>query len=204
MERHWDTFVNKQDLIDLREAGVTHMRVPMSYWIRGDVQEGEPWIDGGWPYFVRFAKWAREIGGLEIWADLHGAPGSENGFDNSGHYKGASLCDGWEESTDNVMRTLDIIQDIAHGIVEEGLTDVVTGFGLLNEPFNCDRGVLRRYYNDAFDIVRKTMGENVAVFIGDNFNAWQFNDGWWTDTNEHYNTYLDTHPYHIFFEKVSD
>ena len=84
MERHWDTFVTKQDLIDLKKAGVTHMRVPMSFWIRGNVEDGEPWISGGWPYFVRFARWAREVGGLEIWADLHGAPGSENGFDNSG------------------------------------------------------------------------------------------------------------------------
>jgi glucan 1,3-beta-glucosidase len=71
MERHWDTFVTREDLVRLKEAGVTHMRVPMSYWIRGDIQAGESWIPGGWPYFVRFAKWSREIG-LEIWADLHG------------------------------------------------------------------------------------------------------------------------------------
>lgn len=120
----------------------------------------------------------------------------------SQHYKGASLCDGWENSTENVQRTLDVVQSIADGIVEENLTDIVTGFGLLNEPFNCDTAVLRRYYEDALQIVRKTMGNDTACFIGDNFNAWQFNDGFWTAEETYHNTYLDTHPYHVFFEKV--
>ena len=200
MERHWDTFVTREDLVRLKEAGVTHMRVPMSYWIRGDIQEGESWIPGAWPYFVRFAKWSREIG-LEIWADLHGAPGSENGFDNSGHYEGSPTCEGWQSSAENVQRTLDIIKDIADGLVEEGLNDVVTGFGVLNEPFSCELGNLQRYYDDAFEIVRSTMGADTAIFVGDNFYGGQFNTGFWTDTDTHYNTYLDTHPYHVFFEK---
>lgn len=53
---------------------MTHLRVPMSYWIRGDVRAGEPYISGGWPYFIRFVKWCREMK-LNVWADLHGAPG---------------------------------------------------------------------------------------------------------------------------------
>lgn len=202
MERHWDTFVTKQDLVDLKKAGVTHMRVPMSFWIRGDVRHGEPWIPGAWKYFVRFAKWTREVGGLEIWADLHGAPGSENGFDNSGQYLGYSTCDGWGNKPANVERTVDILTDIAQGIVDEGLTDVVTGFGLLNEPFlDCDEAVVRNYYNQGLQIVRTIMGPETSVFVGDMFQAWRFNDGkFWTDPVEHYKTYLDTHPYHVFFE----
>eukprot|EP00429_Kryptoperidinium_foliaceum_P004770 CAMPEP_0176011222 /NCGR_PEP_ID=MMETSP0120_2-20121206/5174_1 /TAXON_ID=160619 /ORGANISM="Kryptoperidinium foliaceum, Strain CCMP 1326" /LENGTH=90 /DNA_ID=CAMNT_0017344081 /DNA_START=184 /DNA_END=453 /DNA_ORIENTATION=- len=89
------------------------MRVPLSYWIRGDVRPGEPWIPGGWKYFVRFAKWVKEIGGMHIWADLHGAPGSENGFDNSGQYlggsDGGSTCDGWSKNPANVERTVEIL-----------------------------------------------------------------------------------------------
>jgi glucan 1,3-beta-glucosidase len=203
MERHWDTFVSYQDLVDLRDAGVTHLRVPLSYWIRGDVRAGEPWITGGWPYFVRMAKWCREIGGLQIWVDLHGAPGSENGFDNSGQYLGRSSCSGWSNSAENVERTVNVVTDIAHAIAdEEGLTDVVTGFGLLNEPFlDCDQEVLRNYYTQGFKIVRSVMGNDTSVFIGDMFRAQRFNNGWWTDDDTHYKTYLDSHPYHVFFEK---
>jgi glucan 1,3-beta-glucosidase len=61
MERHCETFVTFQDLVNLKDAGVTHLRAPLSYWIRGNMVAGEPYIPGGWKYFVRFAKWCREI-----------------------------------------------------------------------------------------------------------------------------------------------
>jgi glucan 1,3-beta-glucosidase len=200
MERHWDTFLTYQDLKELKEAGVTHLRIPMSYWIRGDLQEGEPYIPGGWPYLVRAAKWCREIGGLTIWADLHGAPGSENGFDNSGIFKGVSSCKGWDQNAANVQRTVEILTDIAHGIVEEGIQDVVTGFGVLNEPFvDCNEAVVRNYYNQALSILRNTLGDHVSVFVGDTFRAARFNDGFWTD-QDHHDCYLDSHPYQVFFE----
>jgi glucan 1,3-beta-glucosidase len=197
MERHWDTFVTKQNMKDLKAAGVTHLRVPMGFWIRGDVRAGEPWIDGGWPYFVRFAKWCREIG-LEIWADLHGAPGSQNGFDNSGYLIEPHTCKGWSDRAENVERTVDILTDIVNAIVEEGLHDVVTGVGLLNEPMlDCDEDVLRNYYNQGLDIVRNAMGKDTSVFVGDMFQSWRFNDGFWAEEE---NTFLDTHQYHVFFE----
>lgn len=200
MERHWDTFVTKDDLRKLKEAGVTHLRVPFGYWVRGDIADGEPWVDGGWHYFRRLVHWCREIG-LEVWADLHGAPGSENGFDNSGHYLRKDTCLGWSSSPANVARTVEIVRDIAHGLVEDDLLDVVTGFGLLNEPFpDCDRTVLETYYNDGLAAVRDIVGPDISVFVSDSFHADTWNNGFWTDPETHSNTYLDTHPYHVFFE----
>ena len=205
MERHWDTFVTKRDLQQLAQAGVTHMRVPMSFWMRGNIAAGEPWIPGAWPYFVRMCGWARDVG-IQVWADLHGAPGSENGFDNSGRYTGGSdggqTCLGWSSSPENVQRTVEILTDLVTGMAEEGLQDVVTGFGLLNEPFlDCDEGVVREYYTNGLRIVRTILGPETAVFVGDMFDAGKFNDGFWTDSEEHYKTYLDSHPYHVFFEQ---
>jgi glucan 1,3-beta-glucosidase len=207
MERHWDTFVTKADLQQLALAGVTHMRVPMSFWMLGniDVKAGEPWIPGAWPYFVRMCGWARQYG-LQVWADLHGAPGSENGFDNSGQYTGGadggSTCMGWSDHPQNVERTISILTELVTAMAQEGLQDVVTGFGLLNEPFfDCNEGVLRDYYNRGLQIVRRILGPETAVFVGDMFDAGKFNNGFWTDEVEHYNTYLDSHPYHVFFEQ---
>mmetsp|Transcript_28820 Transcript_28820/g.78084 ORF Transcript_28820/g.78084 Transcript_28820/m.78084 type:complete len:617 (+) Transcript_28820:193-2043(+) len=208
MERHWDTFLTFDDLKTLKENGVTHLRIPMGYWIRGIPglslveSEGEPYIPGGWKYFVRAAKWCRELG-LVVWADLHGAPGSENGFDNSGHYLGRSSCDGWSKHPHHVQRTLEILTDIAHGVVEEGLEDVVTGFGILNEPFaDCDTDVIRKYYDDALRVLRATLGESTSVFVGDTFRTYRFNDGeFWLDPDVYHDTYLDSHPYHVFFEQ---
>ena len=205
MERHWDTFLTKDDLTRLHDAGVTHLRVPMGYWIRGGViasdfesdiendekeleQDEEPYISGGWPYFARLVHWCREINGnnptrpaLQVWPDLHGAPGSQNGFDNSGRYMSKYTCKHWGGVPENVERTLGIVQELTQAIVDDNMTDVVTGFGVLNEPFvDCDEDVLRSYYNRALDIVRTTMGSTTSVFIGDKFHSWKFNDGWWT------------------------
>lgn len=80
---HFDNFLTRDDLVALQRAGVTHVRVPLPHWILGNIIEGEePYIAGDrWKYFVRMCGWARSLG-LEVWANLHTAPGSQNGFDN--------------------------------------------------------------------------------------------------------------------------
>lgn len=77
---HFDNFLKREDLVDIRDAGITHVRVPLPHWMMGDVHEGESWVVGKrWEYFVRMCRWARELG-LQVWPDIHTAPGSQNGF----------------------------------------------------------------------------------------------------------------------------
>ena len=87
--RHWDEFVTREDFVTLSEAGISHIRIPVPYWM-WDVSADEPFPpppasdDEGMRFFLkRAAKWCDEIG-LKFLLDLHGAPGSQNGFDNSG------------------------------------------------------------------------------------------------------------------------
>ncbi len=76
---HYDNFVKREDISLLKESGVTHLRVPMSHWILGDVSDDEPYVQAdGWKYFVRLVGWCRELG-MKIYGDLHTAPGSQNG-----------------------------------------------------------------------------------------------------------------------------
>lgn len=196
---HWDNFVKKLDVQTLAKAGVTHVRVPMPHWIMGDIREGEPWIDGQWLYFVRFVGWCREYG-IQVWTDIHTAPGSQNGFDNSGQLlQDAPTCRHWTSSPENVERSLQAVRDIAKAVVRDNLEDVVTGFGVLNEPFSdCDPMVVKQFYNDALKAVRTTMSEDTAVYIGDLFNATSWNNLWWTDEDRYHDTYLDSHYYHVF------
>jgi glucan 1,3-beta-glucosidase len=223
---HWENFVQKQDVIALKEAGVTHVRVPLPHWIMGDIKEGtfenpfrlsqmiyffkssqlilpflyligEPWVDGQWLYFVRFASWCREIG-IEVWPDIHTAPGSQNGFDNSGQLlAGGPTCKNWSGNEENVKRSLKAVDDITKAIVRDSIGDVVTGFGVLNEPFeDCDQEIVRTFYDDALQIVRKNMVHDTNVFIGDLFKSSKFNDGFWIDADDYSNTFLDSHYYH--------
>jgi glucan 1,3-beta-glucosidase len=57
---------------------LNHVRVPIGYWA-WDVQEGEPYIQGQLPYLRNAVGWAARYG-LKVVIDLHGAPGSQNGY----------------------------------------------------------------------------------------------------------------------------
>merc|ERR1719391_1248966 len=91
LRTHWDTFVTKEDFEKVGSAGVTHIRIPVGYWY-WDVIEGEPFpppnTDESDPnnplfYLKRALGWLDELG-MKGLIDLHAAPGSQNGFDNSG------------------------------------------------------------------------------------------------------------------------
>lgn len=143
MKVHWDNFVKREDIRQLKENGVTHVRVPLGHWIMGDIREDEPWVDGGWTYFKRFVQWCREEN-IQVWPDIHTAPGSQNGFDNSGMLLPEPTCHGWDmdnssavdpvPQTDgdvvlsqNVLRSLKAVDDITSAIARDNMTDVVTG-----------------------------------------------------------------------------
>ena len=73
----------------LAESGINHLRIPVGYWMF-DVAPNEPFPEppkndehGQRFYLRRLVKWADEVG-LKVLIDLHAAPGSQNGFDNSG------------------------------------------------------------------------------------------------------------------------
>lgn len=150
-------------------------------------------------YLVRFVGWARQYE-IEVWLDVHTAPGSQNGFDNSGQLlPDAPTCQHWITSPANVGRSLKAIGDIAQAVMDDNLRDVVTGVGVLNEPTaDCDATEIRRFNNEALKTVRSVMGEDTAVYMADSFNATTWNNGWWTDEDEFTNTFLDSHYYHVF------
>ena len=200
LDYHFQNFITEQHVRDLKKAGITHLRVPMPHWILGDIREGEPWLLGKrWDYFRVLVEWCREIG-LFVWPDIHTAPGSQNGFDNSGIQTPDVTCNGWGANPDNVHRSLDVITAVSRAIMDDGMRDVVTGFGLLNEPFkDCDRQMFLDFIEKGLDIVRDTMGADTSVYVSDLFSPMTFNDGtWWLDPIKYANTFLDSHYYHVF------
>jgi glucan 1,3-beta-glucosidase len=201
---HFENFIKESDIQTLVESGITHIRVPLPHWILGDVSPDEPWIVGKrWDAFLRLLSWARKYK-VVVWPDIHTAPGSQNGFDNSGHALAGVTCQGWSSSPEHVERSLQVVRDVTKGIVDAGYTDVVTGFGVLNEPFkDCNRTVYEQFINTAKDVVRSTLqNDDAAIYVSDMFLAETFNNGhWWLDTP---NTYLDSHYYHVFAEQPRD
>ena len=200
LDQHYEHFVTHEDVKTLKANGVTHVRVPMGHWILGanDNDNLAPYVQAsGWLYFVRFVSWCREEG-IFVWPDLHTAPGSQNGFDNSGHLlPGIPTCENWSNNSTNVDQTLETILKIAKQIKMDGLTDVVTGLGILNEPFvDCDPDVVRTYNNRALKEVREILGKTTNIYIGDLFNSSKWNDGEWWQGEDYQNTFMDSHYYH--------
>lgn len=232
LDLHYEHFVTRQDVALLKQHGVTHVRVPLGHWILGSVanrnpddangndssdtsssnphsdadqdQSQSPYVQAhGWLYLIRFVNWCREEG-IQVWPDLHTAPGSQNGFDNSGQLLASATspptCVHWSGNATLVQQTLDTVLAIAQQIKVDGMEDVITGMGILNEPFgDCDRDVVREYNNKALQGIRKILGNQTAVYMGDMFNATKWNDGSWWVNEDH--TFLDSHYYHVFAEE---
>mmetsp|Transcript_39820 Transcript_39820/g.93323 ORF Transcript_39820/g.93323 Transcript_39820/m.93323 type:complete len:149 (+) Transcript_39820:163-609(+) len=41
LDRHWDTFVTEEDIVRIKNAGITHVRIPVGHWITGNIEENE-------------------------------------------------------------------------------------------------------------------------------------------------------------------
>jgi glucan 1,3-beta-glucosidase len=131
--------------------------------------------------------------GTPSYADKNLAPGSQNGFDNSGRYGSIN----WQ-SGDNVQNTLTAIQNLADRY--KGDTDVVTAIELINEPANWgnDMDQVKEYYYNGWGNVRNTNGDT-AVVIHDAFlDIDSYWNGFMNAQAGVNNVILDTHIYQIF------
>ena len=192
---HWENFITKEDVKFLAENGVEYVKVPIPFYAMNDILDDEPWVDGQWMYFIRFAGWARQHG-IKIWIDMHTNLGTQTGVLEE------YACKHWINDSMKLERSIKAIQDMAQAVMDDNLRDVVTGFGILSEPFSgCTAEQIKKYSNDAFKTVRDIMGDDTAVYISDMFSAASWNDGWWSDPSVHDNTYLDSHYYHVFSEE---
>ena len=86
----------------------------------------------GLRYFLKAIQWARKYG-LRINLDLHALPGSQNGWNHSGRLGQVNFLNG-PMGMANAQRSLDYIRILAEFISQPQYRDVVTMFGIMNEP----------------------------------------------------------------------
>jgi glucan 1,3-beta-glucosidase len=164
LQNHWNTWITESDFAAIAAAGygitsfdlsttvdeadgfpcrLNHVRIPIGYWAF-EVGPGEPYIQGQLPYLETAIQWAGNYG-LKVIIDLHGAPGSQNGFvfqnvpchvtrdnllryDNSGHKLPYPT---WQSNQTNIDRTNDIIKTLATTYANQ--SNVVPIIAPLNE-----------------------------------------------------------------------
>jgi glucan 1,3-beta-glucosidase len=157
------SFVYPEPLI-LSSIPVGYWSVPLTPSDTNYTTSVVPYTPGAWPYLLQAVSWARKHS-IHVIIDLHGAPGSQNGYDNSGQRTPDPV---WAVNPANVSRTLDIIKYIA-----TNLGDMVDVIELLNEPAGFESSdfanVVRQYWSDGYQAVRNTAGGGVKVMIGNAF-----------------------------------
>jgi glucan 1,3-beta-glucosidase len=163
LKPHWDSWCTYADFQKIADAGFNTVRIPVGYWAYS-LESGESYTPGAAPYIDAAIRWARGTG-LKVWIDLHGAPGSQNGFDNSGQ---KLATPGWQ-SGDTVAQTLSVLQNITTKYAQPEYQDVVVAIELLNEPLSSALNFddLKQFYRDGFDQVRAV--SDTPVMLHDAF-----------------------------------
>ncbi len=62
--------MTEADIAALAQGGVTHVRIPVGYWIV-DILPTEPFVPGGWAYLVAALAWVKQYN-MSAVIDLHG------------------------------------------------------------------------------------------------------------------------------------
>ena len=167
LNSHWASWVSLADFQKIADNGFNSVRIPIGYWAF-QKYEGDPYVQGAADYLDQAIAWARQTG-LQVWIDLHGAPLSQNGQDNSGQ---RTTTPGWS-SGDSISATLSVMEQMSQKYGGSDYSDVVSGIELLNEPkmsiIPGGRGATQSYYQSGFDTVRAS--GQAPVVIHDGFAA---------------------------------
>ncbi|KAK2460353.1 hypothetical protein APHAL10511_007742 [Amanita phalloides] len=199
LQQHWQTWITENDFIAIKAAGLTHVRIPVGYWsvpltsaYTNTSTTTTPFTAGAWSYLLQGLNWAQKHG-IYVILDLHGAPGSQNGYDNSGQRVNNPQ---WALQPADVQRTLDTIRFMVQNV--GGLIDVIE---LLNEAAGFQSpqwpSVIRQYWQDGYNVVREAAGSGIKVMIGDAFLGVQNWTGFLTEPSAQ-GVLMDYHQYQVF------
>jgi glucan 1,3-beta-glucosidase len=194
LEKHYSEWISEQDLIDIQAAGIDHVRIPYSYWAV-TTYDGDPYVAKvSWRYLLRTIEWCRKHG-LRVNLDLHGAPGSQNGWNHSGRQGIARWLNGTDGDL-NGDRTIDVHKQVATFFSQPRYKNVVTMYGLVNEPrmVALDADSVIAWTSKAVDAIQATNYTGILIF-GDGFMGL---DKWQGQLQDKKNLLLDVHQYVIF------
>lgn len=188
-----DSWVQLADLQKIADSGFNLVRIPIGYWAYDN--SGSPYSSGAAPYLDQAIAWARQVG-LKVIVDLHGAPGSQNGFDNSGQRMPRPT---WQ-SGDTVQKTLSVLNTIQTKYGDSSYDDVIAGIELLNEPLTSELNLdeVKQFERDGYN-QQRTISDSRVVVIQDGFQWPSSYNGWLTpsDNNSQW-VAIDHHEYQVF------
>ncbi|KAM5474479.1 putative glucan 1,3-beta-glucosidase [Microsporum audouinii] len=195
LEKHYATFINEQSFKEIRDAGFDHVRIPYGYWVV-TTYEGDPYFAKmGWRYLLRAIEYCRKFG-LRVNLDLHGVPGSQNGWNHSGRQGDIKWLNG-DDGAKWGQRSLDLHDQLSKFFAQPRYKNVIALYGLANEPMmlKLDIEPVLDWTTKAADIVAGN-GMKQKIVFGDGFLKLSK----WSSIlqNTPHDMIIDTHQYTIF------
>ncbi|AAS50513.1 AAR146Wp [Eremothecium gossypii ATCC 10895] len=193
LSKHWSTFYTEKDFHAMKAAGLNIVRVPIGYWAF-ELLEDDPYAQGQEEYLDKAIEWSRAAG-LKVWVDLHGAPGSQNGFDNSGRRDQIEFL-----KPHNLELLHKVLEHTLGKYSQDEFADVVIGVEVLNEPLGpaVDIQGVRDLYYYAYDLMRNKFKRDQVVVIHDAFMPSQFWNSDLTLDKGYWGVVVDHHHYQVF------
>lgn len=193
LEPHWQSWIQFADFQKIKNSGFNVVRIPIGFWAYNNT--GTPYSSGAATYMDQAIEWARQVG-LKVLVDLHGAPGSQNGFDNSGHRIPWPL---WTTG-DTVQQTLAVLETIQTKYGASSYDDVIMGIELLNEPLTSelDLDTVKQFERNGYG-QQRAVSQSRVVVIQDGFQPPSSYNGWLTPSDDNSQwVALDHHEYQVF------
>jgi len=179
-----DTFVQEDDFAWLAQQGIQAVRLPVGYWLFGDY----PPFDATVGYVDKAFRWAAKYN-LKILLDVHAVPGSQNGKVHSGRIGAVQ----WPHDQ-HLSQTMALLEQLADRYGDES---ALLGISLLNEPApHISAAMLKAFYKQAYELIRKRCGKSVWVVFSDGFKPRKWRKQ--LPVRDYPGLYIDTHHYQIY------
>lgn len=201
LEKHWDTWIQAKDFVEMKSLGLNTLRLPIGYWhLPGSNftkdSDFEPYgkvYVNAWKYIKRAIKYADD-NGIGVIIDMHGAYGSQNGQPHSGLSNGkAGFFNDFNENkmTKLLVWLMQELEDVSN----------VIGIELLNEPHNDSR--LWKWYSKTMDAMREaqTKPRDMPLYFHDAFSPSQGAE-FVSKRNDF--VVQDTHSYFVYTQQDRD
>ena len=141
------------------------IRIPIGFWAFNNTNT--KYISGAEKHLDQAIGWARAHN-IKVLVDIHGSPGSQNGFDNSGQ-AGNVL---WQTG-DNMAQTTAVLVQVAQKYGSQAYADVVFGIELTNEPISWNQNKFSTTQTWAQDAHRQvkaaSTNQNLNIIMHDGF-----------------------------------
>ncbi|MBK0041568.1 MULTISPECIES: glycoside hydrolase family 5 protein [unclassified Leuconostoc] len=210
---HRANFITEADFLRISSMGIDTVRIPVPYFLFGDVP---PFI-GAIDYLDKAFNWA-EYYGLKILIDLHTVPGSQNGFDNGG----ITGVQNWAQHPEKVDFAISVLTRLAERYSNR---EALYGIEVLNEPAtkkmydtmmkryhprNAEMAkenepitfeFLYNFYKQSYNLLRKILPKNKVIMFHDGFDLSKWYE--FFQNNDFENVILDTHHYLMIAEMES-